>query len=47
MYSVLKNIQTASGAYVQAKGIGTPKFKVTEYGPEFIGEILNVEWILK
>jgi hypothetical protein len=44
MYSVPKNIQTASGTYVQAKGIGMLKFKVTDYGPEFIGEIPNVEW---
>jgi hypothetical protein len=43
-YTVPRNIQTANGACVQAKGIGTLKFKVTDYGPEFMGEIPNVEW---
>jgi hypothetical protein len=43
-YTVLRNIQTANGACVQAKGIGTLKFKVMDYGPEFVGEIPNVEW---
>jgi hypothetical protein len=43
-YKCPKNIQTASRTYIQAKGIGTLKFKVKEYGLAFISEILNVEW---
>jgi hypothetical protein len=45
MYSTLKNIQTASGAYVQAKGIGTLSFQAEDDAGKFIGEVPNVEWM--
>jgi hypothetical protein len=44
MYKVLKNIQMASGAYVQAKGIGTLKFEVEDRGTTFVGAMPNVKW---
>jgi hypothetical protein len=44
MYNTLKNIQTASGAYVQAKGAGTLHFHVIDHIADFLGEIPNVEW---
>jgi hypothetical protein len=44
MYSTPKNIQTASGAYVQAKGIRTLRFRAEDRGGKFVGEVPNVEW---
>jgi hypothetical protein len=44
MYKVLKNIQMASGAYVQAKGVGTLKFEMEDKGGIFVGKVLNIEW---
>jgi hypothetical protein len=44
MYKVPKNIQMASRAYVQVKGIGTLKFEVEDRGTTFIGAMPNVEW---
>jgi hypothetical protein len=40
-----KNIQTANGAYVQAKGIGTLKFRVEDCEGKFIREVPNIEWM--
>jgi hypothetical protein len=45
MYTVLKNIQMASSTYVQVKGIGTLRFQAKDDGGQFIGEVLNVEWM--
>jgi hypothetical protein len=44
MYPTPKNIQTANGAYVQAKGVGTLRFQAEDGGGRFIGEVPNVEW---
>jgi hypothetical protein len=44
MYSTPKNIQTVSGAYVQAKGVGMLKFQSEDKGSSFIAEVPNVEW---
>jgi hypothetical protein len=45
MYSTLKNIQMANGAYVQAKGIGTLKFQAEDSGGKFVGEVPNIKWM--
>jgi hypothetical protein len=44
MHSTPKNIQTASGAYVQVKGVRTPRFQAEDASGWFIGEVPNIEW---
>jgi hypothetical protein len=44
MYNTLKNIHTASGAYVQTKGASTLHFQVMDRSADFLSEIPNVKW---
>jgi hypothetical protein len=44
MYSVLKNIQMASGTYVQAKGVGMLRLIAEDDSGPFTAEVLNVKW---
>jgi hypothetical protein len=44
MYTAPKNIQTVSGAYIQARGIGILRFWAVDESGEFVGEVPNVEW---